>query len=859
MRKKKRGAALIVVIIIFMFISSVSVAMLSMISANYKARVSESKRVENLYSSESGLNIAYNIMVKTFDAATTYGYYEVEALKKGNPTSINNLKYIDIQAYIAELRRKIEESENRIKELRASDEDNRDKIKDENRKIQEYNELIDECNKMIDTLLKEEFKRAFKYFIKKPNNLEEYEVSPNKLESSVSDKRYVNKVSSISNFQTLKVDIPNTTEQTDESGKKEEFPKLSAKVELKNTTEESKKKHVSMELKLDSGSKEVTIDIIENDKYEITLQSIFQSTKEKTNTEVVGYNKKTVQAKYNIYVPEYSDIFFGQGNDNISEYVVLENKALMVGKEMKVNDVDKLTVTGDVFVEGDAESEGESDSFNSIDARTRIRTYEKYNGGIRINYENGSKKEKSSSDNVIFKNDVITRGTFNLQNNMKVNIEGDLYALNLYAGKISATGYSEGSILNANNVILDNDLTVKANETHIGMNNFYGINDKNTKFDSGTKQYYNTNVDAAKERTSSSIIVNSQESNSTVRISDTGEAYIMGVAHINTNDGYQTGESVAVKGNYAAYAIPIDKDETFKYDDPLQVVEDEDENVFNKANHFSRYWNKVMNGEEWEGIDDVGRSIKKTGEIPKTAGGIFLPSKIYSTGAIVYKNGTETVVKPSQYTIDGVEEKIKDKREAYAGKVYRMGEESNIGDYNLLGRYPDKVEDLINFSGISDYNMSEELEALEDNNNKEVAIFNPDSSIAIEIDGSKMTVGEEEYTIGSTIKAVIVTAGDVTIKGDNGDVNFNGNIITCGNLNIESGNIQIKYDEEIVNRIKLKYEKLFENVFENIATKESAESNSTKEVKLEDIKSQYDIGKFLENKLWKIPKVGDEI
>lgn len=858
MRKKKRGAALIVVIIIFMFISSVSVAMLSMISANYKARVSESKRVENLYSSESGLNVAYNILVKTFDAATTYGYYEVEALKKGNSTSINNQKYIDIQAYITELRSNIEKSEQRIKELRASDEDNRDEIKEENRKIQQNNELIDECNKMIDVLLKEEFKRAFKYFVKKPDNLKEYEISPNKLESSVSDKSYINKVISISNFQTLKVDIPNTTKQTDESGKEEEFPKLSAQVELKNTTEESEKKSVSMELELDSRRKEVKIDIIENDKYEITLQSIFQSTKEKTNIEVVGKNKKIVQAKYNIYVPEYSDIFFGQANDNINEYVVLENKALMVGKEMKVNDVNELTVTGDVFVEGEPESEGESDPLNSTDTRTRIRTYEKYNGGIRINYETGSKKEESDSDNIIFKNDVITRGTFNLQNNMKVNIEGDLYALNLYAGKISATGYSEGSILNAHNVILDNDLTVKANETHIGMDNFYGINDKNTKFDSeisdsGRKQYYYPSNEP-KQRTSSSIIVNSQESNSTVRVSDTGEAYIMGVAHINTNDGYQTGESVAVKGNYAAYAIPIDKDETFKYDDPLQVVEDD--NVFNKADHFSKYWNKVMNGEEWEGIDDVGRSIKKTDEIPKTAGGIFLPNKVYSTGAIVYKNGTDTVVKPSQYTLGGVEGKINDKRVAYAGKVYRMGAESDIDDYNLLGKYPDKVEDLINFSGISDYNISEELKELENNNNKEVAIFNPDSSTAIEIDGSKMTVGEEEYTIGSTIKAVMVTAGDVTIKGD---VDFSGNIITCGNLDIGSGEVEIKYDEEIISRIKLKYSNLFKNVFENIATKETAESNSTKEVKLEDIKNQYDIGKFLENKLWKIPKVGDEI
>jgi len=65
MKRKKRGAALIVVIIVFMFVFTVSMAMLSMVASNYKARVAESKRVENLYASDSGLDVAYNIIGKT--------------------------------------------------------------------------------------------------------------------------------------------------------------------------------------------------------------------------------------------------------------------------------------------------------------------------------------------------------------------------------------------------------------------------------------------------------------------------------------------------------------------------------------------------------------------------------------------------------------------------------------------------------------------------------------------------------------------------------------------------------------------------------------------------------------------------
>lgn len=828
MRRKKSGVTFIVAIIIFMFISTVSIAMISMISGNYRARVSESNRVQNLYSSESGLDVAYNIMVKTFDAATIYGYYEVEILKTkdGNTTSKNNQKKIDIQDDIDQLKRNIDVSKAEITRLRHLEGDNKKAIAAEYKKIQEYNDLINEDNQMTEILLNEEFKRAFKYFIKAPQVLENYEVSPNELENSMSNKSYVNKVinSSIKDFQTAQVDIPNTTKQTDESGNEEIFPKLSAEVVLNNTSK-------TIQPKLTGHIYNVAVDIEENDEYAIKLKSIFQSTKEKTNTNVVGNNIRTVQATYKMVVPEYRDVFFGQGTDNINEYVVLKNKALMVGKEMKVGNIDKsLDVTGDVFVEGKSDSSVNIDNSN--------RTYEKYHGGIIINSESGSNKLNTDTANVIFDDNVITRGTFNLQNNMKVNIEGDLYANNLYAGKISENDFSEGSVLNANNVILDNDLTVKADSTRVGMNCFYGINDKNTNFNSCTKNYNNISNET-KERTSSSIIVNSQNSSSAINISK--EAYIMGVAHIDTKDGYQTGESTAVKGNYVAYAVPLDSTEKLKYDYPLQVLEED--NVFKKANHFSDYWNKTSEG-------NIGKNLDKPG-IEADNGGISLPDKIYSTGAIVYKDGDATTVKPSQYNLD-VETDVNTMRIDYASKVYRMGAESDIDDYNLLGENADSVEDLIYFPGISEttaYDMDKELKACVNNNGKEMAIFNEDSPIVI--DGNKIKVGTEEYNVGSTIKAVIVTKGDVTIK-DN--VDFCGNIITCGNLNIEGEKISIKYDQEIIDRIKLKNSELFKNVFKNIATKDVPQSSSAKEVKLEDVKSQYDISKFLENKLWNIIK-----
>ena len=46
--KKRKGSSLIFVVIIFMFVLTVSVSMLSMVTNNFKARAIESKRVENI-------------------------------------------------------------------------------------------------------------------------------------------------------------------------------------------------------------------------------------------------------------------------------------------------------------------------------------------------------------------------------------------------------------------------------------------------------------------------------------------------------------------------------------------------------------------------------------------------------------------------------------------------------------------------------------------------------------------------------------------------------------------------------------------------------------------------------------------
>lgn len=89
---KKDGSTLITTVIIFMFVLIVSGAMLSAIRGNYKMRVVESKRTENLYASESGLEVVSNIINKDLSSAANYGKEKVIELEKMKELSPEEFK-----------------------------------------------------------------------------------------------------------------------------------------------------------------------------------------------------------------------------------------------------------------------------------------------------------------------------------------------------------------------------------------------------------------------------------------------------------------------------------------------------------------------------------------------------------------------------------------------------------------------------------------------------------------------------------------------------------------------------------------------------------------------------------------------
>ena len=89
MIKKKRGSTLVTTIISFGALLTVGTAMLSMSLGDYKMRISQNNRIMNLYGSESGLDVAYDILVKDFDTAAQFGAFKAKQLEVtgANPNS----------------------------------------------------------------------------------------------------------------------------------------------------------------------------------------------------------------------------------------------------------------------------------------------------------------------------------------------------------------------------------------------------------------------------------------------------------------------------------------------------------------------------------------------------------------------------------------------------------------------------------------------------------------------------------------------------------------------------------------------------------------------------------------------------
>lgn len=820
MKRKKQGAGLISVIIVFMFVFTVATAMLSMAASNYKSRVVESKRIENLYASDSGLDVAYNIIGKTFDAATKYGYYEVEALKRNDGSNIgpNYDKYTVIEDEITSLNAVINGLNHDIQGLKdETPSDTRpqsvinNEIAQKNKEIMKKESLIEEDETMKKLLLDEEFKRAFKNFIAKTSQSElgTNETPPDKLKQSIEGTgepqgtRYVSEVKVNSSTNNIYF----TEEKVDFGIQNNKSPELTADIgEITKLSNDDPPLEINNEHS--DSVKSLRIIKTGQEAYNnLTVTSVFYTEKVIKDQVEKEINKRQLKATYKMIVPNYKDIYFQMANEGLNDLATKE-RAITIYGDMNVNNVNDLTVNGEVFVQG------------SNDRSLSDRVYGKYFGGITVN----------NSDSVNFDGNVITRGTFNVQtpttvedsSKRRTNINASLYAKNIYVGNIDNSSElpNQPSQLNISDGVINNDLTLNANNADIVINNLYGINDINL---------------SQKAESSSSIIVNS---NNNSKIDIRNSVYLMGTAHIATASDYQTAESGAVKGNYIAYAIPLNEAEKFAYYSPLQLLEPSlyttGPALTVKRDHFMNYW-KDRN--------------------PSTGGIIWPENNVYSVGVIVCETTDENGVKKSE-VIEGISTGdaetngiVKSKRGEFAKYDYKFGQ----GD-NLEENYNDYTNsNIISFDSLIDTDKIPTKSVL---TNGEYAIFNGSSNKEI-----KITKNTENDTIienndntnvinvkvgnNGELNAIIATAGKVSIESG---VTINGCIIAKGDLDINGDSVTINYDPDVIERVQSQNFEIFKSIF----GEDKDLNNTTSDNTSKDGSANYDLKNFLENKLWKM-------
>ncbi|MDU4951680.1 MAG: hypothetical protein E6X21_05050 [Clostridium sp.] len=550
-------------------------------------------------------------------------------------------------------------------------------------------------------------------------------------------------------------------ESEDKDKEKENFKKA-----YKDTVEKNIKETLESEYISKNGSRPNLIVVtpdeslkFKDDKMSVVVQASFVDKNSLS---------KTIQSTFNIAIPEYEGIT----SSSISTIPIKPawSKAIVAEKNMLLKG--PVVLDGGAYIGGKAEgnekglivtSRGKADVTNGdIITLEDIRLK-----GIDSNF-------KVDKSNVFTDSLVIEKST----SEAHIDIKGKVYA--------------------------NNDLALNANKSSINIEGgFYGINDETElgTFEEDSKK-------------SSSIYVNNDDlgENNGSYINIKNEALIMGTAYIKTNPHYQTGESVAIKGNYRIYAETLNmgplsgENILFKYKDPMQLADAfKDGNLLNyedKSAYIKQY------------IEENPKDIRiKYGE------GITLPANTINVGGI-FTNGE---FKPSNYIVDNEGGIVKEAKTFYENAVDSVNLDSDIKFENI------KFE-AIQLGG-------------------EVLYLDNSSKLTYILGNGGERVSGEGYEIDAShpIKGVVITSGDVIVRGK---VNFTGTIITKGNIIFEDNKSKvIKYDRDYVQSIIGAKFDLFKDVLssspDSVVLKPG---NTTSLVNAVDMKSLISIKK------WKIIK-----
>ncbi|SDK90386.1 hypothetical protein SAMN05216497_102101 [Clostridium cochlearium] len=469
------------------------------------------------------------------------------------------------------------------------------------------------------------------------------------------------------------------------------------------------------------------------------LKLEIQSTFKKENIE------KKIRVNYNISTPDYNGTYYVQTN-KVQIPKLASEKAIYVDGNLDIKG--NFTVDGDIYVKGNENSEED---------------------GINIYAENC---------NAIFKKQVVTAGDFRIKK-PKGNVK--IYD-NIYAGNFTIEQEAINSTFNVNkDVYLNNDLELNANKSNIKIEgNLYGIGDV-------------TNApiitEKKKPKYSSSILINSEDigkqNGSSITIGE--DALLMGTAYIATEIPYQTGESIAIKGNYRAYTYPLKSEKAkekklneekilFEYRDPLTLatkrIEEEKEmnlNFKDKSDYFKIYSEEYNNN---------GLNLGKSG--------LNFLGSISSIGASI-SNGS---IKEDNYTLDK-ENFVKDRIKEYENMIFKKD-----------SRQPKTIADIVTVNS-NHKNIGDNIIYVQ-NIGKPCILVGKNHSNTLE-QGDTINLNNGKG------KGVIVTTGDVYLYGD---IDFTGTIIAGGSIIVEEGsNVNIINDKNFLKSFIATNYNTFKDVF----------------------------------------------
>lgn len=468
--------------------------------------------------------------------------------------------------------------------------------------------------------------------------------------------------------------------------------------------------------------------------------------------------ERIINVSYNLATPEdYRVLDKADGKTSkLINYTLAADGNLTIATDSSHVKDGHLEVDGNLWIQG----------LRSKDM-AKAPTIDKYKGGIEINNTdtefNG--QVNTAANITVDKSKVIIK-PITLKDK---ETDNKVYAENIFLGNL-AEGDVEGGIdvdCSKADLYLANDLVIGASDAKINIKNLYGFNDLNINSPTENGEVV---------RGSSSIIINSMKWPSNKgRVTVSDSAYLMGSAYIKThNEPYQTGESVALKGNYKAYTKDFQgnySDDQYEYLDPLVLITKnaagQPLNVVDKAEHFVDY----SNSEDAE--------IR--------ARGIALPQKTYTAGA--YISGEK--VHGNSVSINTKEvDAVKKMKESFVQAVYYMGNEEYDANKFPEGKAIYTVENQINWDGVSsliaDRGNIIELENM-------VIVLNDDENRDIEINNNKIILRHEskaaaynkEFNRDSTkdITYIVVTKGNVNYTATK---DYKGTIISLKDINIKN-------------------------------------------------------------------------